>query len=95
MDGFRLRSRRQRCNVALNLSNVMQRTITGFEQDEEGHWVALLSCGQRQHMRHKPPFIERPWVVVAQSRNARIGTTIECPLCLQPDNRQPADKGGA
>ncbi len=67
----------------------MQRTITGFEQDEEGYWVALLSCGHRQHMRHKPPFIERPWVVDAQSRNARIGTTIECPLCLQPDNPPP------
>lgn len=59
----------------------MKRKITGFEQDEEGHWVALLDCGHRQHVRHKPPFIERPWVVERQSREAMIGETIECPLC--------------
>ncbi|MGH7532827.1 MAG: DUF3565 domain-containing protein, partial [Gemmatimonadales bacterium] len=23
----------------------MQRTITGFHQDDEGHWVAELDCG--------------------------------------------------
>ena len=63
--------------------DAMQRTITGFEQDEEGHWVALLSCGHRQHMRHKPPFIERPWVIEPRSRNAKIGEAIECPLCDQ------------
>lgn len=59
----------------------MRRAITGFEQDEEGHWVALLSCGHRQHVRHKPPFIERPWVVERATRDAMEGETIECPLC--------------
>lgn len=59
----------------------MQRTITGFEQDEDGHWVALLSCGHRQHVRHKPPFIERPWAVDKVSREAMIGHSIDCPLC--------------
>jgi hypothetical protein len=65
-------------------STFMQRTITGFERDEEGHWVALLSCGHRQHVRHKPPFIERPWVVDQVSRDAITGETIECPLCDGP-----------
>lgn len=59
----------------------MQRSITGFEQDEEGHWVALLSCGHRQHVRHKPPFIERPWVVDKGTREAMVGQPINCPLC--------------
>ncbi len=62
----------------------MLRTITGFELDEDGHWVALLSCGHRQHVRHKPPFIERPWVVDKHTREAMIGETIDCPLCEAP-----------
>lgn len=59
----------------------MQSFITGFEQDKEGHWVALLSCGHRQHVRHKPPFIERPWVADKEKRDAMIGQPIKCPLC--------------
>jgi hypothetical protein len=30
--------------------------ITGFHQDEEANWVAELSCGHQQHVRHRPPF---------------------------------------
>jgi len=59
----------------------MQSTIIGFELDEDGYWVALLGCGHRQHMRHKPPFIERPWVIDQTSREAMIGQPIDCPLC--------------
>lgn len=59
----------------------MDSRIVAFEQDEEGHWVALLSCGHRQHVRHKPPFIERPWVMQQETREAMIGETIDCPLC--------------
>ncbi|MCB1484287.1 MAG: DUF3565 domain-containing protein [Hyphomicrobiaceae bacterium] len=59
----------------------MQSTIIGFELDEDGYWVALLGCGHRQHMRHKPPFIERPWVIDQTSREAIIGQAIDCPLC--------------
>ncbi len=39
-----------------------QVTVNGFEQDEVGDWVMLLSCGHRQHVRHQPPFINRPWL---------------------------------
>lgn len=59
----------------------MHVTIIGFQQDEEGHWVALLSCSHRQHVRHKPPFIERPWVMEQTTREAMIGEVIDCPLC--------------
>lgn len=59
----------------------MQREIVGFQQDDEGHWVAELSCGHRQHVRHKPPWIERPWVVTAEGRAAALGKSLACRLC--------------
>lgn len=59
----------------------MQRAITGFYEDVEGHFVAMLECGHEQHVRHKPPFIERPWVTSEEGRNAKIGALIECRAC--------------
>lgn len=53
----------------------------GFHRDDEGDWVAHLDCGHRQHVRHRPPFQERPWVVGAEGRASRSGAPIECPLC--------------
>jgi tellurite methyltransferase len=57
------------------------RSIVEFRQDEEGHWVALLDCGHRQHTRHAPPFVERPWVLSAAGRRARLGHPLDCRLC--------------
>ena len=59
----------------------MKRAITGFHQDDEGHWVAELACGHGQHVRHRPPFIERPWVLTVAGRRAKIGTQLECKIC--------------
>ncbi len=59
----------------------MERTIVGFHQDERGDWVAELSCGHGQHIRHRPPFEVRPWVLEPESRGARVGTLRDCPLC--------------
>lgn len=59
----------------------MQRTIVGFHQDEDGDWVAELSCLHNQHVRHQPPFQQRPWVVDKSQRAARIGAALDCPLC--------------
>lgn len=59
----------------------MRRRIEGFHQDEVGDWVAELSCLHGQHVRHRPPFHERPWVETEPGRLARLGTTLECPLC--------------
>lgn len=67
----------------------MQRGIVGFEMDETGDWVALLACGHCQHVRHTPPWQERPWVLVERGREARIGTPLECRLC-----DQEAEEGG-
>jgi hypothetical protein len=65
----------------------MERRITSFTQDEEGHWVAELECGHRQHMRHRPPFENRPWVTTPEGRESRIGVEVNCKRCdaLDPD----------
>ncbi len=59
----------------------MQRAIVGFECDEVGDWVALLECDHRQHVRHRPPWQERPWVLTAEGRQGRLGSPLECPEC--------------
>lgn len=59
----------------------MLRKIVGFHQDEEGDWVAELSCLHGQHMRHRPPFQERAWVQTASGRAEAVGADVECPLC--------------
>jgi hypothetical protein len=62
----------------------MQREITGFVQDEQGDWVALLSYGHRQHVRHNPPWTVRPWVMTEEGRTARLGQRLDCKLCELP-----------
>lgn len=66
----------------------MQRAICGYHQDEEADWVAQLVCGHFQHVRHKPPFINRPWVVTAEGRNKMMGYMLKCKKC---DEGAPAD----
>ncbi|MBS7557858.1 DUF3565 domain-containing protein [Pseudomonas protegens] len=62
-------------------------TICGFHQDEEGHWVAELSCGHTQHLRHLPPWQSRAWVLDPQLRAEKIGQRFDCGWCAQaPDN---------
>lgn len=55
--------------------------MVGFEQDEVGDWVALLECGHRQHVRHRPPWQERAWVETAEGRQSRLGEPLECVEC--------------
>jgi tellurite methyltransferase len=69
----------------------VRRTIVGFEQDASGDWVAELSCGHRQHIRHRPPFEVRPWVLDAGARDAKIGTLRDCPLCHESESADRAD----
>lgn len=59
----------------------MQRPIIGYHLDAEGDWVAELVCGHDQHVRHRPPWIERPWVVSAAGRASMLGTVLECRKC--------------
>lgn len=62
----------------------IDRRITGFHQDEEGHWVAELECGHTQHVRHQPPWQLRPWVITESGRAAHLGTTLRCVECARP-----------
>lgn len=59
----------------------MQRAIIDFHRDQLGDWVADLECGHGQHVRHRPPFIQRPWVVTASGRENRLGAIVNCLKC--------------
>ena len=59
----------------------MNRPITGFRLDDHGDWTALLSCGHAQHVRHTPPFTNRPWVTTASGRDSRRGEPLPCVRC--------------
>jgi tellurite methyltransferase len=59
----------------------MIRTIDGFHLDEYNDWVAELSCLHNQHVRHRPPVWDRPWVTHTPGREEHIGSEIDCPLC--------------
>jgi hypothetical protein len=58
------------------------RRIVGFHPDDEGVWVADLECGHRQHVRHDPPWQQRPWVLTPEGRAARIGSELWCVRCV-------------
>jgi hypothetical protein len=67
--------------VGSRYGELVDRAIVGYHLDEEGDWVAHLDCGHRQHVRHRPPFQVRPWVVDEEGRRSRLGALLECPLC--------------
>lgn len=59
----------------------MKRKISGFHRDEFGDWVAELECGHNQHVRHRPPFELRPWVISEEGRRSRLGCELNCKIC--------------
>jgi hypothetical protein len=59
----------------------VQRRIKGFREDENGDWVARLECGHEQHVRHRPPWTLRPWVLTHEGRDSKIGEALECRAC--------------
>ncbi|QRN98328.1 DUF3565 domain-containing protein [Archangium violaceum] len=59
----------------------MKQKISGFHLDGEAHWVAELECGHQQHMRHTPPWMDRPWVLTEEGRRSRLGVELECKRC--------------
>jgi hypothetical protein len=59
----------------------MNRSIVGFRQDDEGHWVAELECGHTQHVRHNPPWTNRPWVMREAGRKQMLGRQLLCKKC--------------
>jgi hypothetical protein len=75
----------------------MNRAIVGFQTDEVGDWVAVLECGHGQHVRHKPPFEDRPWTLTAPGRDSRVGTALNCILCDEEaaTSAEALDSGGS
>lgn len=59
----------------------MDSPITGYHQDEQGDWVTQLACGHNQHVRHNPPWNNRPWVATPQGRQSMIGHALNCKKC--------------
>ena len=59
----------------------MQQAIIGFHLDDENHWVADLACGHGQHVRHNPPWQNRPWVMTAAERQEKLGMMLQCKKC--------------
>jgi len=66
----------------------VDRPITGFHLDEKGDWVAQLACGHCQHVRHDPPWQNRPWVITAKGRDSKLGCQLACKKC---DEDAPRD----
>ena len=66
----------------------MNQSITGYHKDEEDDWVAELQCGHFQHVRHNPPFVNRPWVITGAGRDSMLGHELNCKKC---DLSEPKD----
>ncbi len=72
---------------------VMYQAISGFHLDEVNDWVAELACGHHQHVRHHPPWMNRPWVTTVEGRAAMLGHALACNKCAAgaPPDRLPED----
>ncbi|HLT14981.1 MAG TPA: DUF3565 domain-containing protein [Marinobacter sp.] len=66
----------------------MKQPISGYHRDEENHWVAQLACGHNQHVRHDPPWVNRPWVITPEGRASMLGFELDCKKC---DAGAPSD----
>ncbi len=64
----------------------MEQPIIDFHQDEVGDWVADLACGHTQHVRHNPPFSNRPWVLTPEGRQQFLGFVLNCKWCDEERN---------
>lgn len=66
----------------------MEQTIVGFGTDADGVPIAILSCGHPQHIRHNPPWTNRPWVLTEEGRNSMLGKTLNCVRCDEMEQEQ-------
>lgn len=67
--------------IIVNMMIEMQQAIVEFHLGEEQHYVAKLACGHQQHVRHLPPWQNRPWVLTEQGRQEKIGMFLACKTC--------------
>jgi len=61
----------------------MDQAIVGYHLDDERHWVAELACGHFQHVRHDPPWQNRPWTQTPEGRRQMLGRALACLKCDQ------------
>jgi tellurite methyltransferase len=59
----------------------LRRPISSYRQDSSGDWIAELTCGHGQHVRHRPPFFERSWVTTVEGRTSMLGSPLDCVRC--------------
>jgi hypothetical protein len=71
------------CFLLQRIFKLMLQAIVDFDLDNEAHWVAKLACGHRQHVRHNPPWQNRPWVMTEQGRQEKLGMMLECKRCSE------------
>lgn len=67
----------------------MKQPICGYHLDEHEDWVAELTCGHFQHVRHNPPWSNREWVTTAAGRDEKLGVMLNCVKC---EEGAPADQ---
>jgi len=61
----------------------LRQPIIGYHLDDKGHWVAQLSCGHNQHVRHDPPMDYREWVLSPVGRDSMLGFHLGCKKCVE------------
>ncbi|HEY7303932.1 MAG TPA: DUF3565 domain-containing protein [Bryobacteraceae bacterium] len=71
----------------------MERAIAGFHQDDDNHWVADLECGHTRHVRHDPPWQNRPWVLTPEGRAKFVGEKLVCRKCDEEAESALGDSG--
>ena len=65
----------------LDDADSVKQPITGYHRDREGEWVAQLAGGHLQHVRHSPPWQNRPWVQTLPGRESMLGQELDCVKC--------------
>ncbi|MDQ7059566.1 MAG: DUF3565 domain-containing protein [Ghiorsea sp.] len=40
-----------------------------------------MDCFHGQHVRHEPPFFNRPWSATAEGRASKLGKVLDCKRC--------------
>lgn len=71
----------------------MDKKIVGYHQDEVADWVADLECGHCQHLRHDPPWTNRPWVTTAKGRASALGDRLDCKECDAGSSKALGESG--
>jgi len=70
----------------------MKRRVVGFRQDEAGHWIADMECGHSRHVRHDPPWTQRPWVLTEEGRCSFVGRELVCGACARAQGSENATR---